>query len=185
MRSSMARNIFAARSSGAVSVLAILLFTISAGAQSQPIVLSIDRVLTHPVTGASSHEVLPVAVFNGESFQPIREWDAVLGYSTRGPYLLAQYPIVQVLHHGERMGAVTVSDIRLQSFSCSALIVGTGEYNANTTLPASESSGSFQTGRRENGERVVYTTEVFLAIHVYICRKKKKKWKYQCSISIQ
>jgi hypothetical protein len=62
------------------------------------------------------------------------------------------------------MGAVTVSDIRLQSFSCSALIVGTGEYNANTTLPASESSGSFQTGRRENGERVVYTTEVFLAL---------------------
>lgn len=142
--------------------LAAALVSAAAGAQSGPVPLSIDHFLTHPITGESRHEILPVAVYDGTRFRQVREWDPVLGESSRGVYLLRQYPVVQVLRHGERIGDVSVSDIHVQGFQCSSLIVGTGNYTSSVTSPSSDIGGI--TRRRENGELIDYATETFLAL---------------------
>lgn len=156
----MDKAMSAASSSRVLLGLAALLGSV-AGAQSDPAVLSIDRHLTHPVTGESRHEILPVAVFDGTRFQPVHERDHARENSTV-PDLLTQFPVAQVLHYGETIGAVTISDVDLQISGCNQFFVGTGDYAASVSLPASELRSIAQ--RRENSELIEYETETFLAL---------------------
>lgn len=157
----MHESMSAASSSRALFVFAALLGS-AADAQSGQVVLSIDHFLTHPVTGESRHEILPVAVFDGTRFQAVQESDPVPGAISRVQDLLTQYPVAQVLHFGETIDTVTVSDVRLHGFGCSRFFVGTADYTGSARLPASELRNT--TGRRENGERIEYASETFLAL---------------------
>lgn len=142
----------------ALLVLSISLQSVVVGAQSAAPVLSLDYFLTSTVTGESQHEILPVAIFDGTSFKHVREWDPVLGWSTRRPYLLTRCPAVQILRHGEAVGSVTVSDISLRGFRCSGLMVGTVENVSTAPAPVSEISRIAR--RRENSEQIGYATDI-------------------------
>jgi hypothetical protein len=148
----------AAVSSRVLFVLAALLGSV-ARAQSDSVVLSVDRYLTHPVTGEGRHEIMPVVHIDGTNYLRVPDSNP---RSSRVQNLLTQYPVAQVLHHGETIDSVTVSDVHLQSFGCSQFFVGTGDSTASGSLPASELRNS--SGRRENGERIEYATETYLAL---------------------
>lgn len=107
----MAKATPAAGASRAFFALAAPFLCAVVAAQPEPVVLSVDHVLTHPVTGAIRHEILPVAVYDGARFRAIQEWE-----SPEAGSLLTAYPRVHVLHHGERMGAVMVSDVHQALF---------------------------------------------------------------------
>ena len=142
--------------------LAALALSVVAAAQPEPVVLSLDRFLTHPDTGASLHEVLPIAVYDGSRFRGDRESRASVAETPEAVSLLTRYPRVHVLRRGERIGTVTVSDVRPQPFQCDSLTVGTGDYETDSSVPASELSSLSR--RRESGEPVDYKTETFLAL---------------------
>jgi hypothetical protein len=148
----------AASSSRVIFVLAVLLGS-DAGAQPGSVVLSIDRYLPQPGAGESRHEIMPVALFDGTGFRRVQDSNP---RSSRVQNLLTQHPVAQVLHHGETIDFITVSDVHLKAFGCSEFFVGTGDSTAGVGLPASEIRSSI--GRRENGERIEYPTETYLAL---------------------
>ena len=151
-----------ARSVRIFAALAALCAFGLASAQSAPIVLSIDRYLTHSSSGENRHEVLPVAVFDGTRFRPVWEWDRVLGQSTRAPYLLNRYPNIHVLQYGKRIGTISVSSTRMQPIQCSSLFIGEGDYLSSNPIPTSEYSSVIR--RNYNGERADFMAESFLAL---------------------
>jgi hypothetical protein len=145
-----------------ILTLAGLLQSAAAGAQTDRVVVSIDEFRLDRITGDSRHLILPVAVFDGTEFHPAWEWDRALGATSRRPFLLGNYRDVQVLHRGHRVGIVHVSDIYSEEFHCSAVIVGSGDYAADTVLPVSAVTGASR--GRNNGRNFDYVTAAYLAL---------------------
>jgi len=62
----------------ALLVAVAVFISAAVDAQSRPVVLSIDHYLTDSVTGDSRHEILPVAVFDGEGWTDVVfDWSLV------------------------------------------------------------------------------------------------------------
>jgi hypothetical protein len=76
--------------------------------------------------------------------------------------LLRAHPSVQVLYRGRRIGTLEVSDIYQQTFHCSGLIVGSGDFEPDRPQPESEISDSVRAWF--DGEAIEYETRSFVAL---------------------
>lgn len=139
-----------------------LLFAASTGAQDGLAVISIDNFRTDRIANESRHEILPVAVVEGGRFLSVSEWSKRPVDRTRRREVLTAHPSVQVLHRGRRIGALEVTDVYDQTFHCSGLVVGSGDFAPDGPLPVSEITDYVRAWT--DGNPIEYETRSFVAL---------------------